>query len=124
MNHYLSRFFDRIRHADRRLRLMVLATALLIVPLIGQALAAYDLASTGHESPLAILFMLVAIFTVPTSLIFSITLFITARHHIHEQERTLLLGALNLLLAINLVWFFVHACSWAQVAHLSLQTCR
>lgn len=113
------------RPTRRSLRVMLIATGLLIVPQIGQFLAIHDLNTTGQQSSLTLLFLLVGIFTVPTSLILTGAIFYAARRHrTHEQERILLLGALNLLIVLNLAWFFIHQCSWSHVFDIALQACR
>jgi len=117
-------FYDRIRHLPKRLRVMLLCTGLLVVPGIGQFIAIRDLNTTGHIGDLALLFAMFGVFAVPTSLIITGAIFITARHHVREQERVLILGALNLLIALNLIWFFAHQCSWSQVFGIALRTCH
>ncbi|MDB5178258.1 MAG: hypothetical protein JWN01_201 [Patescibacteria group bacterium] len=117
-------FLNRLRALDKRLRVMLIATGMLIVPQLGQFLAIRDLNTTGHEGTIAFFFLVVGVFTIPTSLIVSSSIIYVARKHIREQERVVLLGALNLLIILNLVWFFVHQCSWSQVFGIALRTCH
>jgi hypothetical protein len=112
-----------LRTMDKRLRVMLIATALLIVPGVGQFVMIHDLNTAGRPSPLALLFAVFGLFAIPTSLILSAVIAYTVRATWREHERLIILGGLNLLLAINLVWFFVHACSWAKIFGLMLKTC-
>jgi hypothetical protein len=109
---------------DKRLRLLLLSTALLLVPTIGQLIAVRDLNTSGRLSDLAFLFQLVGIFFVPTSIILTAAIFMVIRKRWREHERLAILCGLNALIAINLVWFAVHSCSWAQVFGMALKTCR
>lgn len=117
-------FLEKIRTMDKRLRVTLIATGLLVVPGIGQFVALSDLSHTGREGDLAIFFMFAAIFIVPTAVILTIAVLAGIRKTIREHEKLALLGALNLLIALNITWFFIHACSWAAAAGILLQTCR
>jgi hypothetical protein len=112
-----------IRTMDKRLRVMLIATALLLVPGIGQFVTIRDLNTAGHPSALALLFAVFGIFAIPTSLILSGVIVYTVRHSWREHERLVILGVLNLLLILNLAWFFAHACSWAKIFGIALKTC-
>lgn len=114
---------ESIRIMDRRLRLMLLSTALLLVSQIGQFAAIRDINTTGHESSLTILFALAALFFVPTSLILSGVIMYIVREQWREHERLMILGVLNFIIALNLTWFFIHQCSWSQVFGLTLKSC-
>jgi hypothetical protein len=115
---------ETFRALNKRLRTMLLATALLIVPGIGQFMAIRDLNTIGHDSDLAVLFMVVAIFAVPTSLILSSAIIATVRREWRQHQRLVILGILNIIISLNLIWFFFGACSWAQVFGLVLRTCH
>ncbi len=115
---------DRLLSLNKRLRVMLLCTALLIVPGIGQFVAIRDLGVTGRESDLAVFFAVVAIFVVPTVLILSTAILLTVRRQWREHQRLIALGATNLFIALNITWFFAHPCSWAQVFGLVLRICH
>jgi hypothetical protein len=117
-------FSSAVRTMDKRLRTMLLSTVLLIVPTIGQAVALRDLATSGKLSGLAVLFEVVTIFFVPTSLILTGAIIMVVRKNYRQNERLVILGGLNILLAINIIWFFINACSWAQVFGIVIQSCR
>jgi hypothetical protein len=114
---------DRFRTMDRRLRVMLIATALLIVPQIGQFVTIRDLNTAGRESGLAILLSFTALFIVPTSLILSGTVTAVVRRHWRSYQNLLILAAVNVLIALNLTWFFANPCSWSHIFGISLQAC-
>jgi uncharacterized membrane protein YozB (DUF420 family) len=109
---------------DGRLRVMVLATALLVVPQIGQFAAIRDINLNGHESNLTLLFMVAAIFLVPTSLILTIAIAATVRKSWREHQNLLILGAVNLVLCLSITWFFFSQCGWATVFGIALRSCH
>jgi hypothetical protein len=113
-----------IRTMDRRLRLMLISTALLIIPIIGQFVAIGSINKTGHESNLAVFFMFAAIFIVPTSLIFSAAIVAVVRRQWREHLLLLTLATVNLLIIVNVTWFFIDQCSWTQAFGLALRTCH
>lgn len=117
-------FIDGVRRMNKRLRVMLIATALLIVPQIGQFVAIRDLNFSGHESNLAILFMMASVFFLPTSIILTGAILSTIRKNWTEHQDLLILGLVNVVITINLIWFFVSACSWATVFGLYLHTCH
>ena len=119
-----SSFIERVRTMDKRLRLMVIATLLLLIPGIGQFIALHDLATTKQLSPLALLFAFSALAIIPTSLILTGAILYLIRRHWGRHEKLAILGLLNLLLVVNLTWFFVHACSWGMVFGVNLTACR
>jgi hypothetical protein len=112
------------RHAEPRLRVTLIATALLIVPQIGQFVAMRDINATGHDSGIGILFDMAMVFLVPTSVILSGVILYTVRHHLREQRPLVTLAALNLLLAGSIIWFFATPCGWAHAFALTLRGCR
>ena len=114
----------RFTRLEKRLRVMLIATARLFVPQIGQFIAIRDLNLDGQLSNLAVVFMFATIFLVPTSVILTYAIITTVRKQWREHERLIILGALNAIIALNLTWFFVHPCSWAQVFGLTLTTCK
>jgi hypothetical protein len=111
------------RTMDKRLRTMLIATALLVVPQVGQFVAIRDLNTAGHMSDLALLFMIVAIAVIPTSLILTGAIVAVVRRQLREHERLVILGAINTLIALNLIWFFVDQCGWSRVFGLTLRVC-
>jgi hypothetical protein len=113
----------RFRTMDKRLRLMLLSTALLAVVGIGQFMGLHDLGTGGKVSDVTFLFMVAGVFFVPTAIILTSVILYTIRGHLREHEKLALLGGLNLLLSVNLIWFFVSACSWASVFGLVLKSC-
>jgi hypothetical protein len=115
---------ENLRTMDKRLRLMLTATALLLVPQIGQFIAIRDLNFTGRESPLAVLFMVIGIFIVPTSFILTLAILFIVRKVWRSHERLCLLGVLNIVLISSITWFFFSQCSWAAVFGLVLHGCR
>jgi hypothetical protein len=114
---------DHLRTMDRRLRVMLVATVLLIVPQIGQFVTIRDLNTAGRESGLAILLSFTALFIVPTSLILSGTVTGVVRRHWRAHQNLLILAVTNTLIALNLAWFFASPCSWSHLVGISLQTC-
>jgi hypothetical protein len=117
-------FIDSVRHMDKRLRVMLIATALLIVPQIGQFASIRDINLTGHESGLDLLFMFAALFMLPTSVILSGAIMYTFRKAWREHQNLMILGAINVVISISLTWFFVSSCSWAFVFGLNLHGCH
>jgi hypothetical protein len=117
-------FLHHLRTMNKRLRLMLLATVLLLAPGIGQFVTIHDLNTIGHASQLALLFAVAGLFLIPTSLILTGVITFTTRREWRQHERLMILGALNALIAANLIWFFFGPCSWAQIFGLALQTCR
>jgi hypothetical protein len=114
----------RARLKSRQLRIMLLATALLLIPGIGQFVAIHDINTSGRLSDLAILFKIAGIFIIPTSIILSVAIIMAVRHWWRSHEAIITLGVINILIALNLTWFFIHACSWSQVFGLTLKACR
>jgi len=114
----------RTRRGVRQLRLMLVATALLLVPQVGQFLAVHDLNVYGRVSDLTFLFQYAALFLIPTSLIVTTAIAWTVRRHWRRHERLLILAGINTLIALNLIWFLVDNCSWSQVFGLALKVCR
>lgn len=118
------KFGHKLRALDKRLRIMLIATALLFVPGVGQFVAIRDLNTIGHIGDLGLVFMFVAILVVPTSLILSgATLAVIAKSW-RQHERAGILGLLNISLCLNLAWFFIHPCSWANISGVMLRTCQ
>ena len=115
---------NNIRTMDRRLRIMLVATALLVVPQIGQFSSIRDINFHGHDSNLTLLFMFLTVFLVPTSLILTGVLLATIRHTWREHQNLLILGAVNLLICASLVWFFFGQCSWSAVFGIALKSCH
>ena len=97
---------ERLRTMDKPLRVTLIGTALLIVPVIGQLVAMADLRRTGHEGDLALFFMFAAIFIVPTSLILSCVILLTSRREWRKHSLLTILGGANLLIALEIIWFF------------------
>jgi hypothetical protein len=113
------------RQAQPRLRVTVIATLLLIVPQIGQFLTMRDINSAvGHSAGLAILFDMVMVFFLPTSVILSGVILFTARKNWRAERRLVALASLNLILAASITLFFVSPCGWAHTFALTLRGCR
>jgi hypothetical protein len=117
-------FVSSVRNLEKNLRVVLIATALLIVPQIGQFIAIASINSTGHMSDLAIFFEFAAVLVVPTSVILTGVILALLRQNWREHERIFILGFINLLIALNLTWFFVDQCSWSQVFGLALRGCH
>lgn len=109
---------------DKRLRVLVIATGLLILPQIGQFISLADLARGARPSDLAVFFQFAAIFIVPTSLILTAVIIYTHRQDWRQYRPLMMLGAMNILLAINITWFLFEPCGWAQAVGLGLKSCR
>lgn len=116
-------FIAAVRTMDKRLRLMLLSTALLLVPGIGQLVHIRDLNTAGRASDLALVFAFAGIFIVPTALILSGVVIATIRKSWRNHQRLVILGALNIFISLNLIWFFLHACSWAHMFGISIRAC-
>lgn len=114
----------RARRGVRQLRLMLVATALLLVPQVGQFLAIHDLNVYGRVSDLTFLFQYAALFFIPTSLILTAAIAWAIRRLWRQHERLLILAGINALIALNLIWFLADNCSWSQVFGLALKVCR
>ena len=115
---------EHIRTMDGRLRVMLIATALLVVPQIGQFAAIRDININGHESNLTLLFMVAAVFLVPTSLILTSVIAATAGKSWREHKNLLILGSVNLIISLSIIWFFFGQCSWADVFGIAIRSCR
>lgn len=98
-----------VRNMDRRLRVVSLCTALLLLPEVGHALALGDIARTGHRGDLAFFFAFTAIFIVPTSLILSAAAYMAVRQSARDHRVLVVLCVINLSLAADLTWFFFTA---------------
>ncbi|MDF2461475.1 MAG: hypothetical protein K0S68_878 [Candidatus Saccharibacteria bacterium] len=115
---------EHVRTMDKRLRMMLIATALLLVPGIGQFVALRDLAVDQELSVLAFFFIFSAIFIVPTSLILTAVILYLIRKDWRRHEKLAILGVLNLLLILNVTWFFINACSWGLVFGVAIPSCK
>lgn len=115
---------ERVRVMDKRLRMMLVATALLLVPGIGQFVALRDLAVDQELSLLAFFFIFSAIFIVPTALILTAAILYVIRKDWRRQEKLVIMGILNLILVLNLTWFFINACSWGLVFGVVIPSCK
>jgi hypothetical protein len=107
----------------RQLRFMLISTGLLLLCSAGQFIAIHDLNTAGKLSGLALVFKFASIFLVPTAVILTGAIMLVLRRTWREHERIMILGLLNLLIALNLVWFFLSACTWSQVFGLRLHVC-
>ena len=96
---------SRVRTMDKKLRVMLIASALLLLPVIGLFMSWADVARDGRYSDLAIFFRFTAIFIVPTSLILSVAILSGLRHNWREHLALAVLGALNVLVALGVIWF-------------------
>lgn len=96
-----------VRTMDKTLRVMLIASALLLLPVIGQFMSWADMARDGRYSDLAIFFRFTAIFIVPTSLILSVAILSGIRTNWREHLALTILGVLNMLVALSVIWFMV-----------------
>lgn len=117
-------FIERVRTMDKRLRVTLVATALLCVPQIGQFVAIRGLNVDHRQSAIALLLAMAGIFIIPTSLILTLAVAYSYRKTWRSEQTIMLLAALNLLLALSLAWFAVDQCSWSRVFGMSLYGCR
>src|SRR4051812_22153624 len=85
---------QRVRAMDKRLRVMLIATALLFIPQIGQFLAIRDINTAGHISGLALVFMFAGIFIIPTSAILTGAIMYVHRKDWRKHERIMILGVI------------------------------
>jgi len=109
---------------DKRLRVMVIATALLFVPQVGQFVAIRSLNVSHHQSAIALLLAMTGIFIVPTSLILTASVAYSYRATWREHRPIMLLALFNVIIAISLAWFTVDQCGWSQVAGIGLYGCK
>jgi hypothetical protein len=107
----------------RQLRFLLISTGLLLLCTVGQVIAIHDLNSSGKLSGLALIFKFASIFLVPTAVILTGAIMLVLRRTWRKHERIMILGLINLLIALNLVWFFVSSCTWSQVFGLALRSC-
>ena len=80
---------------DKRLRLLILATALALAP------------QAGYGGPFATLFAIMAVFFIPTSVTLTAAILYTIRTSWREHPGFILLSVLNLVLAATAVWHFI-----------------
>jgi hypothetical protein len=114
----------RIRQADPRLRITLIATALLIVPQVGQFVIMRDLNAGVKESGVAVLFMMALVFIIPTSIILSGATIYSTRKAGGDHRRLQALAILNIILALSITWFFVSPCTWSAAFALTLAGCH
>lgn len=95
----------RVRTMDKQLRMMLIATFLLLLPQIGQFIAIADVTKSGRPGALAIFFEFAAIFIVPTSLILTAAIVYGLRRQWRSHIGIMLLGLLNFIIAANIIWF-------------------
>lgn len=93
--------------AQRRLRLMLIATALAVVSQLGQILAARDLTSKGRISAVALILEMAGIFFIPTSVILSAAIAWSIRKSWRNHLFLLALAAINTLIALSFAWFLI-----------------
>jgi hypothetical protein len=113
-----------LRTMDKRLRLALICTALLLIPQVGQFVGIADLNHSGKLGNLALFFAFATIFIVPTVAILSGAIMYSHRADWREHKPIMLLGGLNLLLCLSLAWFFLHPCSWAAAVGSTLGGCK
>lgn len=113
-----------IRTMDKRLRLLLLATGLLIVPTIGQFSLIRDLNTGDTSSALTLLLNLSGVFFIPTSAILAGVILYLIRTDWRQYERLAILGAVNIIIILNLIWFDFAMCSWSQVFGITIKTCQ
>jgi hypothetical protein len=108
---------------DKRLRVVLIATGILIIPQIGLFMAVRDLNTSGHTSPLAFLFLIIGVFTVPTSVILSGAIVASVWRKWREHQPIVMLGVVNTLIALNIIVFVANQCVWAAVFNVGIKSC-
>jgi len=108
---------------DKRLRLVLLGTFLLVMLQAGQLLIVAERNLGNAETISSFTFAFVCLFFIPTSLILTGTVMWLLRGVRQEHKPLFLLGVINILLAVQLSWFAVNPCSWAAVFGLRLSGC-
>jgi hypothetical protein len=86
---------------------MFTASALAAVTLVGQLLAAHDLAGKGRVSTVAFLIEMAGIFFIPTSVILSAAIVWAVHKSWRRHLPFLVLAAINFAIALNFAWFIV-----------------
>lgn len=114
---------ERVHAMDKYLKAGLISLALLLPPQIGQFMAIRDLNTLGRIDNLALFFEFTALAAIPTSLILTGAVLWVLRKTWREHEKTYILGILNIIISLNLVWFLVAPCSWSQVFGVALKTC-
>jgi hypothetical protein len=99
---------EYVRGMDKRLRISLIVTALLGIPLTGQSVSVSDIKHTGHLGDLALFFTFAAIFIVPTALILTVAVLSTIRNNLLHHRLLVFLGVLNILVALDITWYFIH----------------
>ncbi|HUD11091.1 MAG TPA: hypothetical protein VMS08_01665 [Candidatus Saccharimonadia bacterium] len=112
------------RNLDGPKRVLIIATALLAVPLFGELVSLRDLTTVGHDQALALLIMALSIFTVPTCVILVSVIATTFRSTWRTHVGLLLVCLLDLLLVAMIFWYFVDPCGWMNVFGLVARECR
>lgn len=108
----------------RLLRLMLIATGLAVVSLLGQLLAIHGLGTKGQISSVAVLLEMAGIFFIPTSVILTAAIVWSVRKSWRNHLLLLAIASLNLLIALNFAWFLVGNCSWAHTFGIYLENCQ
>jgi hypothetical protein len=108
---------------DKRLRLVLLGTFLLLLLQAGQLLIIAERNLGNSTSNGAFTFAFVCLFFIPTSLILTGAVMWLLRGSRQEHKPLYLLGLINILLALQLSWFAVDPCSWAMILGLHLSGC-
>jgi len=108
---------------DKRLRLVLLGTFLLMLLEAGQLFIIAERNLGNASDNASFTFAFVYLFFIPTSLILSGAVMWTLRNSRQEHKPLFLLGAINLLLAIQLGWFAIDPCSWGMILGLRLSGC-
>ena len=108
---------------DKRLRLVLIATALLLLLQGAQILIVAQRNLGDSTTNQGFTFAFACLFLIPTSLILTGTVLWLLRRERSDFKPLFLLGAVNVLLAVQLGWFAVHPCSWAAGLGLRLAGC-
>ena len=117
------KLISRLGTMDRRLRLVLLGTFLLMLLQVGQLIIIAE-RNLGNATNIAsFTFAFVCLFFIPTSLILTGSVMWLLRSVRQDHKPLFLLGAINILLAVQLSWFAVHPCSWGTVLGLHLNGC-
>ena len=93
-----------VRALHKRTRIMLISTALLVIPVLGQILT-----QSGSRDPaLAFFFVFAGIFIVPTSVILSTAVGWSLRREWQAHKTVMVLCAISIITSLELLWFFVH----------------
>jgi len=108
---------------DKRLRLVLLGTFLLVMLQAGQLFIIAERNLGNATSTFSFTFAFVCLFFIPTSLILTGAVMWLLRGVRQEHKPLFMLGIINIALAVQLGWFAGHPCSWGLILGLHLSGC-